>query len=106
MQVDRPSVTEERLGEVESQMFDLFAQLGASDAAAGLPGPVLLSPRGEALMWPHPGKAAAGVCSQPTHGAGATARPCMGRDPSLGQACRSGQCSAEACCLIQLLSRT
>ena len=31
MQVDRPSVTEERLGEVESQMFDLFAQLGAND---------------------------------------------------------------------------
>ena len=30
-QVDRPSVTPERLGEVESQMFDLFAQLGASD---------------------------------------------------------------------------
>lgn len=31
VQVDRPSVTPERLGEVEGQIFDLFAQLGASD---------------------------------------------------------------------------
>lgn len=31
MQVDRPSATPERCGEVESQIFDLFAHLGATE---------------------------------------------------------------------------
>ncbi|KAG8386833.1 hypothetical protein BUALT_Bualt03G0190200 [Buddleja alternifolia] len=35
--VDRPSVTEERCGEVESLVFDLFANLGASDEQLEFP---------------------------------------------------------------------
>lgn len=30
-QVDRPSVTEQRCDEVQSNLFDLFAHLGATD---------------------------------------------------------------------------
>ncbi|CAM6121657.1 unnamed protein product [Calypogeia fissa] len=35
--VDRPSVTEERCGEVESMIFDLFANLGATDEQLEFP---------------------------------------------------------------------
>lgn len=35
--VDRPSVTEQRCGEVESLIFDLFANLGATDAQLEFP---------------------------------------------------------------------
>lgn len=37
LQVDRPRVTPQRCGEVESQMFDLFAQLGASEEQLDFP---------------------------------------------------------------------
>lgn len=37
MQVDRPSATEERCGQVASQLFDLFAQLGASEEQLDFP---------------------------------------------------------------------
>jgi hypothetical protein len=36
-QVDRPSATAERCGHVESQLFDLFAQLGASEEQLDFP---------------------------------------------------------------------
>ena len=36
-QVDRPSATEERCGQVASQLFDLFAQLGASEEQLDFP---------------------------------------------------------------------
>lgn len=35
--MDRPSVNPQRCGEVESQMFDLFAQLGASEEQLDFP---------------------------------------------------------------------
>jgi hypothetical protein len=36
-QVDRPSATAQRCGEVESAIFDLFAQLGASEEQLDFP---------------------------------------------------------------------
>ena len=37
LQVDRQSATEQRCMEVESQIFDLFAQMGASDEQLDFP---------------------------------------------------------------------
>ena len=37
MQVDREGATQQRCNEVESQLFDLFAQMGASDDQLDFP---------------------------------------------------------------------
>ena len=51
-QVDRPSATAERCGHVESQLFDLFAQLGASEEQLDFP--VLYASARQARPYPAP----------------------------------------------------